>query len=122
MGDKPNFIKILDKIGYPTGSALHYNLLKNLGDYMKVLYEEPRRFYEAFINITSSEGILHSIFALLFEYLREERGLKLDPDDFIDALKNNDQHHVKIIINSIEQASADILGESRNDDGQKQVN
>lgn len=112
--DKPNFIKTLDKLGYPTGSALHYNLQKKLGDYMKVLYEEPRRFYEAFISITHSEGVLHAIFSLLFEYLQEERGLRVDVNDFINALKNNDLHHIKLIMKSVEQASADILSESSN--------
>ena len=113
-GDKPNFIKMLDKLGYPTGSALHYNLQKKLGDYMKVLYEEPRRFYEAFISITNSEGVLHAIFSLLFEYLEEERGLRVDVNDFINALKSNDLHHIKLIMKSVEQASADILSESSN--------
>lgn len=37
----------------------------------------------------------------------------MDVDDFIDALKNNNKHLVKILMDSVEQASADILEQTR---------
>lgn len=60
--ERPYFIMFLDEISYPTGSALHFNLKKKLGDYMKVLYENPRRFYEGFISITSRGSHPHHFF------------------------------------------------------------
>ena len=69
---------------------------------MKVMQEEPRRFYDELVNITGSESVVYALFWQIFEHLKEE-GFKQDLNSFINSLKNNNKIAVQAIIRDLEE-------------------
>ncbi len=95
-------MRILDEHAYPAGTVLEHHLKRLLGDPDQVLWEDPKRYYEALVEVNMGDEALASwIIRSAIELINEKCRLEINPFEIVHAFKTGDRERVRRFVEEI---------------------
>ncbi len=98
------FSELLDRIAHPAGTMVKRAFAwEGLGDCDEIVERSPREFLEKLTELLNGDDRQAKLFIYLAaEALRVERGVDIDPDEWLEAFLSDDAAYVRLWLRRLE--------------------